>query len=214
MTRLRVRPHICGLHVLDRNSLSLSSATGEPHVQPADLLDGPEGHDFDWQLTSWSAALRMLFGTKALLLFRLGFVVLLTPAVLLAAYSLYSNRPTLLVYVFFCCWGYCTRSTSPTGIGMTASIITAIVSVAISVAKQDMLFALSGVLAGVTWLGSCAILGTTAQYIMDGVQSSESSLKALVEHGILKATTVAEPSDQRCISAESILKSKSSPRSP
>lgn len=183
-------------------------------MQPADLLDGPEGNDCDFQLTSWSAALRMLFGTKALLLFRLGFVVLLTPAVLLAAYSLYSNRPILLVFVLFCCWGYCTRSTSPTGIGMIASMVIAITSVAISVVKQDVLFAFCGVLPGVTWLGSCAILGTTAQYIMDDVRSSESSLKALVEHGILNATTVAEPSDRQCISAESILKSKSSHRSP
>ena len=183
-------------------------------MQHADFLDGLDGHNFDWQLTSWSAALRMLFGTKALLLFRLGFVVLLTPAVLLAAYSLYSNRPILLVFVLFCCWGYCTRSTSPTGIGMIASMVAAITSVAISVVKQDVLFAFCGLLPGVTWLGSCAILGTTAQYIMDGVQSSESSFKALVEHGVLKATTVAEPSDARETSVQSALKSKSSPRSP
>jgi len=163
-------------------------------LQHVDFLKDPDSRHYDWRLKNWSSAVRIALGGKALLLFRSALVVLLAPAAFLAAYSLYSNRPELLVLVFLSCWGFWTSSTGPTGIGMAATMFTAITGFVFSVIMQDKLLAFSCVLPGVTWIGACAILGTTASYMTDALRKSEGLFQTLLSRGIMVAMEVAEQS--------------------
>ena len=51
---------------------------------------------------------------------------------------------------------------------------------------QDWRPGFAALLPGLTWFGSCAILGTTASYINDALRVSESKFQTLFRHGILK----------------------------
>ncbi len=171
-------------------------------MEHANFLNDAQRNHFDWRVTNWSSAVRIALGRKALWSFRIAFVVLLAPTLVLAAYSLYSHRPPLLILVLLSFWGFWTASTSPTGIGLIASMFTAIIGVVFSVLMQDPLLACSSVLPGVTWFGSCAILGTTAQLIIAAVCSSEALFRMLVDCGILKFMATAESSDAQATSAD------------
>lgn len=171
-------------------------------MQHSEFLNDPEGRHYDWRLTNWSSAVRIALGGKALLLFRSAFVLLLAPAMLLAAYSLYWNRLALLILAIMSFWGFWTSSTGPTGIGMASNMLTAIVVFVLSVIMQDKLLGFCCVLPGVSWFGSCAILGTTASYVMDAVQSSEATFQVLARRGILTAKSKAEQVDA-CGAADS-----------
>lgn len=166
--------------------------TGASCLQHDEFLNDPAGRKYDWRLTNWSSAVRTALGGKALLLFRGAFVVLLSPTVALAAYSLYSNRMALIILVLLSLWGYWTSRTGPTGIGMLASMFTAIVVFVLGVVAQDNLLAYSSVLPGVTWFGSCAILGTTASHVTEALRESDASFQVLLSRGILVATENAE----------------------
>lgn len=161
-------------------------------MQHAEFLNDPASRLYDWRLTDWPSAVRVALGDKALRWFQGAFVVLLAPAVLLAAYSLYCTKFELIILVLLSFWGFWTSSTSPTGIGLAASMFTAIVGLAVSTFSQDTPLAFSSVLPGVTWLGSCAILGTTAQYVLDALRSSEATFQDLVRRGIIVATPKAD----------------------
>lgn len=80
---------------------------------------------------------------------------------------------------------------------MLASMIVAIMAFVLGSIMQDKLVAFSSMLPGVTWFGSCAILGTTASYLNEALRKSEPSFKALIGRGILIANPIAEPSDAR-----------------
>ena len=180
-------------------------------MQHSEFLNNPEGRNYGWRLTNWSSAVRIALGGKALLLFRSAFVCLLAPAVLLASYSLYWNRFALLILVIMSLWGFWTSSTGPTGIGMAASMLTATIGFVLSVFMQDKLLAFSSVLPGVSWFGSCAILGTTASYVTDAVRSSEATFHELTRRGILTANPKSEQSHALEPAAEPVSNGNSSP---
>ena len=69
---------------------------------------------------------------------------------------------------------------------MLACLIVATVGFLFADILQDKLLAYTCVLPGVTWFASCAILGTTAQYVGQALKSSESTLQALIDRGALK----------------------------
>ncbi|MEO2014629.1 MAG: hypothetical protein ABGZ53_09670 [Fuerstiella sp.] len=161
-------------------------------MQHSDFLDDSDAGRYDWQLTNWSAAVRIVLGGRALVLFRAAFAILFAPAVLLAVYSLYTNRPALLLLVLLSFWGFRSGSTRPTGIGMATSMFTAIAIFVFSVIIQNTLLALFCVLPGATWFGSCVILGTTAQYLTEALRASEALFQKLLDHGIMNATDPTE----------------------
>ena len=106
-----------------------------------EFLNDPAGRHYDWRLTNWTSAVRTALGGKALLLFRGAFVVLLAPAAVLAAYSLYANNLALMILVLLSFWGFWVSSPSPTGIGMLASMFVAIVAFVLGCILQDKLVA-------------------------------------------------------------------------
>jgi len=163
-------------------------------LQHDDILNGPAGRHCDWRVTNWFSAVRTALGDKALVEFRAAFVVLLAPACVLAAYSLYTNSLALMILVLLSFWGFWTSSIGPTGIGMLACMFVAIVGFLLGIILQDYLLAYSSVLPGVTWFGSSAILGTTASYLTEAVRKSEATFQVLINRGLLIATEVAEPS--------------------
>jgi hypothetical protein len=142
-------------------------------LQNDEYLNDAAGRHYDWRLTNWSSAVRTALGGKALLLFQGAFVVLLAPAVVLAAYSLYANSLALMILVLLSFWGFWESSPGPTGIGMLASMFVAILAFALGWILQDKLVAFSSMLPGVTWFGSCAILGTTTSYLSEALQKSK-----------------------------------------
>lgn len=159
-------------------------------MQYADFLNESTGRRYDWRLTNWSSAVRAALGRRALIFFRSAFVALLAPAIVLAVYSLHSNRPMMLVWVFLSFWGFWTSSTGPTGIGLAASMLIALIGLVCAVLLHDRLLFFSALLPGITWMGSCAILGTTASYMIDALRSSEALFQTLVSRGHLTATEV------------------------
>lgn len=161
-------------------------------MQHDEFLNDPDGRHYDWRLTNWSLAVRTALGGKALLLFRGAFVVLLAPAVVLAAYSLYANIFALMILVLLSFWGFWVSSPSPTGIGMLASMFVAIVAFVLGCILQDKLVAFFCMLPGVTWFGSCAILGTTTSYLSEALRKSEASFHMLISRGIIVATPISE----------------------
>jgi|GEM_PF-2111357 len=160
-----------------------------------EFLNDPAGRHYDWRLTNWSSAVRTVLGGKALLLFRGAFVALLAPAVFLSAYGLYANSLAMMILALLSFWGFWISSPGPTGIGMLASMIVAIMAFVLGCIMQDKLVAFSSMLPGVTWFGSCAILGTTASYLNEALRKSEASFQAIIGRGILTASPIAEPSD-------------------
>jgi hypothetical protein len=118
---------------------------------------------------------------------------LLFPALILAGYSLYSHRPALLIFALLSCCGFWTSSPGPTGIGIVANGLIALIGTVCGVMLHDWLLVLSAMLPGVTWFGSCAILGTTASYMTEALRKSETSFQMLVRRHLLKATAVAKP---------------------
>ncbi|HIF00803.1 MAG TPA: hypothetical protein EYG03_14650 [Planctomycetes bacterium] len=161
-------------------------------MQHADFLNDSDSGRYDWRLTNWSATVRVVLGGRALVLFRAAFAILFTPAVLLAVYSLYTNRPVLLILVLLSFWSFRSSSTRPTGIGIATSMFTAIAIFVFSVIIQNTLLALFCVLPGATWLGSCVILGTTAQYLTEALRGSEALFQTLLDSDIMKAVDLAE----------------------
>ena len=164
-------------------------------MQHADSLNVSDSGRYDWQLTNWSAAVRIVLGGRAIILFRAAFVIVLAPAVLLAVYSLYSHRPALLILVCLSFWGLGAGTTGPTGIGMVASLGTAIVVFVISVVLQDSLLAFSGVLPGGTWLASSAVRGITLQYLIGELEKSEALFQLLRDRDIMIAVAPGERTD-------------------
>lgn len=161
-------------------------------LQHDEFLNDPAGRHYDWRLTNWSSAVRTAMGGKALLVFRGAFVVLLATAVFLAAYSLYANSLALMILVLLSFWGFWISSPGPTGIGMLASMIVAFV---LGCIMQDKLVAFSSMLPGVTWFGSCALLGTTTSYLNEALRKSEVSFQTLISRSMLIGIQIAEPSD-------------------
>ena len=152
----------------------------------------PTSRHRDWRVTNWSSAVCIACGGRGLLLLRGAFFVLLAPSIALAAYSLYSNRLSLLFLVLLSCWGFWTSSTGPTGVGFLSSIFVTITTFSLGSIWHDRLFAYSSILPGVTWFGSCAILGTASSYLTEALQKSESTFKTLRTRGILIAIECAE----------------------
>ena len=162
------------------------------HFRIGSIAFAPDGRHYYWRLTNWTLAVRTALGGKALLLFRVAFVVLLAPAVALAAYSLYANSLALMILVLLSFWGFWISSPGPTGIGMLASIFVAIVAFVLACIMQDKLVAFSSMLPGVTWFGSCAILGTTTSYLSEALRKSEALFQMLISRGILIAIPIPE----------------------
>lgn len=182
---------------VDRNSQIVgfpsSADVGVTCLKHADF-NNASGPYCNWQLNDWPAAVRLALGFKESLVFRGAFVVILAPSLLVAGYSIYAQRPILLVWVAFAFLGYQTSSTGPTGIGLIASTFVAAIGFMIALVRNDWIFFACGIVPGFTWFGSCAILGTTAQYVCDAVQYSEECFQTLTRRGILTADTKAEQS--------------------
>jgi hypothetical protein len=166
-------------------------------MQHREFIEALDSHQRDWQLTNWALGVRITLGNKALLLIQVAQVSLLAPAVLLAAYSVYSNRFALLIPAVAGFCGYYTRSTRPTGIGMIASMIVAIAVFVAGVLAKDPVLACASLLPGVIWFGSCAILGTATDSVIDVIRSSEACFQELVRRGILTFGPSAERSHAR-----------------
>ena len=98
----------------------------------------------------------------------------------------------MLIWPVFGLLGFKSGSTASTGMGMMASLFLAAVGLALAVMGSDWLLLACGLLPGATWFGSCAILGTTAQYMAAALRSSESTLETLTRRGILTAESNAE----------------------
>jgi hypothetical protein len=139
----------------------------------------------DWRVANWPAAVRDALGRAALLKFRLTFTLVLTPSFALAAYALWSQRPTLLIWVLLAVWGFGTASAGPTGIGMLASLLVAVAGAVVGAMEQDWLYVMLGLLPGCTWFASCALLGVTASYLLDALRSTPELADSLCRRGIL-----------------------------
>ncbi len=159
----------------------------------ADFVNDPNGRFSTWRLTDWSSAVRIALNRRALFFFRVAFAALLAPTILLAAYSLYSSNLSFLLFVFLSFWGFWTSSPGPTGIGMVASVLVALVGSVCALLLHDSLLMYASVFPGFTWFGSCAILGTTASYLTEALRKSDASFQVLFSRGILIATKIAEP---------------------
>lgn len=129
--------------------------------------------------------MRDTLGNGVLVKFRVAFAIVLAPGVLVAAYSLWSHRPAILIWVLLAMWGFGTASTGPTGIGMLASLIVAIAGVGTAILQRDWLFVALGLMPGCTWFASCAVLGTTASYLLDALRASPELADSLARRGIL-----------------------------
>lgn len=139
----------------------------------------------DWRVVHWGSVVREALGIRSLVSFRLAFAVVLLPSVMLAAYGVWSQRPALLIWVLLALWGVWTSSTRPTGIGILANLVVAIASGIVAGFQQDWLFILLGLLPGCSWFASCAILGTTAQYLLEALRSSPELAHSLTGRGVL-----------------------------
>ena len=157
--------------------------------------DERAGRRCDWQVTNWSLAVHTAYGAKGLITFWGAFVAVLTPTLVLAAYSLYANHFALMILVLLCFWGFWTSSLSPSGIGMLASMFAAIAFFLLGVYMRNKLLAYSSMLPGFTWFASCSILGTTASYLTDTLRNSKATFQRLVHRGLLKATEIPERHD-------------------
>ncbi len=150
----------------------------------------------DCRVANWPAAVCQALGQRALWNFRLAFAVVLAPTLLLACYSIWSQRPMLLIWVLLAIWGFGTASTGPTGIGVLASLLVAVAGVVIAIIKHNELFAVVGLLPGCTWFVSCAILGTTASYLLEALRSTPELADSLSRRGILIPAAPVERQEQ------------------
>ncbi|MEI8022252.1 MAG: hypothetical protein WCH39_28840, partial [Schlesneria sp.] len=141
-------------------------------MQYSDFLESLKSCRPDWYLTNWFSAVRIALGGWGLVPFCTAFAILLAPSVLLLIGSVYSGKFGLLVPVALSLCGFWTSSTTPTGVGLFANLIVAIFGLICAVALNDWLLAFSAFLPGLTWFGSCAILGITASYVMETLRVS------------------------------------------
>ncbi len=155
-------------------------------MQYSDFLTSLKSSLPNWYLTDWLSAVRIALGGRGLATFCAAFTILLTPSMLLMIYSVYSSKPVYLILVVLSLWGFWTSSTAPSGIGISANLIIAIVGLVCAIMLRDRLLGLAVFLPGLTWLGSCASLGATASYLIEALQKSESTFQTLVNRGILK----------------------------
>ena len=164
-------------------------------MQHADFCKDTPDRDYEWRVTSWSAAVRAVFGSRGLFAFFAAIAHLLLPTIVLAGYSWYSHRPMLLIFVFLTLWGFWTVSPGPTGIGVIGCLLVWGVGFLASVIQGDWVLFVAGCLPGVTWFGGCAILGVTAMHIVDALRSSEKMFQMLVDRGLLIATPKTKQED-------------------
>lgn len=161
-------------------------------MQYIEFLNDPDSRKYVWHITKWPAAVQIALGGQALWWFRGAFIALLTPTILLAAYSFDANRPKLLIVVFLSYLGFRNRSMLLTGIGIVFHLLIALGGLGIAIAFQDRLIVVAGLLPGATWLGSCMILGMTGQYLTDALQESEPKFQTLISRGILLPIEIAK----------------------
>ena len=154
-------------------------------MQP-DFLKSQNSNSRDWYLTDWLSAVRIASGSRGLTYFFSAFAILLSPSLFLLIYSLSSSRPIFLIPVVLSLWGFWTSSTGPSGVGVFANLIVAIVGLSLSITLKDWRPGFAALLPGLTWFGSCAILGPTASYLMEALRASELTFQNLVSRGILK----------------------------
>ena len=140
----------------------------------------------DWYLTDWLSSVRIAFGGRGLATFCAAFAILLAPTLFLLIDSAYSHRPALLILAALSLWGFGTSSTSPSGIGVFASLVVAFIGLVCAIMLEDWRLGFAALLPGLTWFGSCAILGTTSSYLIDALRMSESKFQTLFNRGILK----------------------------
>ena len=155
-------------------------------MQYSDFLKSLKSDRPDWYLTNWFSAVRIVLGGRGLVTFCAAFAILLTPSLLLLIGSVYSGKLRLLVPVALSLYGFWTSSTAPSGVGLFANLIVAIFGLICAVELNDRLLGFSALFPGLTWLGSCAILGITASYLMETLRVSKSTFQSLFEHEILK----------------------------
>ena len=138
-----------------------------------------------WQLKKWPTVVWIALGLKETLIYCGALSVVLAPCLILAAYALSTQRFGLLVWVAFALWGFWSSSTGPTGIGCVASMILAIIGVSSSVILQDRVLFAAGIIPGATWVCSCAVMGTTASYLIDALCASKETFDELRARGLL-----------------------------
>ena len=146
----------------------------------------------DWYLTNWFSAVRIAFGRRGLAVLCAAFAILLSPSLLLFIYGVYSREPAMLILVVLSLWGFCTSGTSPSGVGIVANLIVAIVGLVFAVIKGEVPLRFAALIPGLTWIGSCATLGTTASYLIETLQNSESTFQTLVSRGILRSSVFSD----------------------
>ncbi len=166
-------------------------------MQHSDFLKSQNSSSTDWYLTDWFSAVRIASGSRGLTYFCSTFAILLSPSLLLLIYSVSSGKPMLLIPVVLSLWGFWTSSSSPSGVGVFANLIVAVVGLTLSIVLKDWQVVFAALLPGLTWFGSCAILGTTTSYLMDTLKVSESTFQNLVSRGILKPRTVTPDTIRR-----------------
>ena len=158
-------------------------------MQHSDFLRSQNSSSPDWYLTDWLSAVRIASRSRGLAYFCSAFGILLSPSLFLLIYSLSFSRSVFLIPVILSLWGFWTSSTNPTGVGVFSNLIVAVVGLTLSVMLKGWQPGFAALVPGVTWFGSCAILGTTASYLMEAVKASESTFQNLVSRGILKPRT-------------------------
>src|SRR5690554_3795795 len=106
-------------------------------MQHAEFLHDRQGKRFHWQVTNWSAAVRVALGGRALLGFRIAQMLLLSPVVLLAVYSFAGKRPAFLLPAAFGWIAFRAGTTRPTGIGAAACLLIALGGAAAAMVLRD-----------------------------------------------------------------------------
>ncbi|MDA1230879.1 MAG: hypothetical protein O2856_08900 [Planctomycetota bacterium] len=81
-------------------------------------------------------------------------------------------------------------------IALVFHLLIALAGLGIAIMYHDRLIAIACLLPGITWSGSCMILGTTGQYLTDALQASEPKFQSLIRRGILHAIEIAEKPDE------------------
>lgn len=158
-------------------------------MQTDDADDSVVIHAFqssDWELISLPLALRIAFGFSGIMIHRLAMVFLLMPTVLLAVFCAWTGNSLLVPFILLSLWGFASRSSGPTGIGMLGTLVAGISGVLAGVVTETRMPAVVSWLPGLTWLASCAFVGTATQYLISAAASSEETFQRLVAGGAFR----------------------------
>jgi hypothetical protein len=169
-------------------------------VTHAEFLADLDARRPSWPLTDWGRAVRLLLGIRALWQYRIALAFVAAPALLLLAHGLSAQKWGRSAIACAGLWGFATRSTQPTGVGMAASLAAALAGAAWGLAARDGLLFFGGLLPGLTWFAGCAVLGVTSSFLIDALKASEPLFEEAVRRGILTRTEAGTPTSEKAAS--------------